>query len=68
MNPAAGGSRSRLGDRLVGAHRGLCGALGKQTGMESYDDPKARGVAAPKLELDESLALTRGCKYAIRNL
>ena len=41
--------------------------LSEQTGMESYDDPKAGGVAAPKLE-DGSLALTRRRKYAIRNL
>jgi len=43
-------------------------ALGKQTGMESYHDPKVHGVAAPKLDLDEPLALTRRCKYAIRNV
>lgn len=35
--------------------------------MENYLDPKARGVSA-ELDLDESLALTRRCKYAIRNV
>ena len=35
---------------------------------ENYLDPKAREVAAAKLDLDKSLALTRRCKYAIRNV
>ncbi len=40
----------------------------RRIGIENYLDPKAHGMAAPNLDLDESLALTRRCKYAIRNL
>jgi hypothetical protein len=50
------------------ARRTRAVTLCELSGMESYHDPKARGVAAPKLDLDESLALTRRCKYAIRNV
>ena len=59
---------TRSGEHAHPAAGQLAALLGKQTGMESYDDPKAGGVAAPKLDLDESLALTRRCKYAIHNL